>query len=957
MRRTFLEYVAEDLLKKFGNDMSRIKVVFPNKRASLFLNDYLVRCSDKPIWSPTYLTISQLFRSHSDLIVGDDIQLICYLHHIYQKCTGINETLDHFYGWGQLLLSDFDDIDKNLADAVDIFRNISNIHELDDISYLTEEQKLILKKFFHNFSEEYNTELKKRFLKLWRNFGKIYQSYNELLYSKGLAYEGSLYRKVAINDDIEFDAECYIFIGFNMLQKVEQKIFNRLQKQNKAKFYWDFDHYYLNDEKSEAGYYIRQYLTLFPNELNNKDVEIYDNFSQPKDITYISASTETMQARYVSHWLMKNKIYEHGRKTAVVLCDENLLHTAIYSLPPVMEHVNITTGFPLAQSPIFSFINSLITLQTTGYIKRKNKFRLRMVASVLRHPYTKYLSRLNSILLSNLEKHHTYYPSKVQLAKDESLEVIFTCIDFNTNSRHDYNIRIISWLLDIIKQLGIKVNMSEDVLMKESIFKMYMLLNRISELLISGDLQVDFITLQRLLYQLIKQSSIPFHGEPAIGVQLMGVLETRNIDFEHVLLLSCNEGNMPKGIQDSSFIPYSIRKTFDLTTIDHKTSIYSYYFHRLLQRAKSITILYNNSRSEGHTNEMSRFMMQMLVESNQNIKRESIQAGQTTRISRPKVIEKNEEIMTYLRSLEKLSPTAINRYLRCPVQFYYYTIAKIKELDNEDGKLDNRIFGNIFHRSAQLIYSRLQSNSALITKEVIKQVLSSEAILQQVVDQAFREEFFKVEQTDSMPEYNGLQLINKKVIIRYLQQLLKIDERLAPFQIKGMEEEVTTNIEFDINEEYYRIQIGGFVDRIDEIISDGKRIVRVIDYKTGHATQIVVQELAEVFDEKFIVSKHTDYYLQTILYSAIIRHSVQWNKDNLPVSPGLLFIQKASDDDFNPILLLGKERINDIILFENEFWDKLYNLLKEIFNKNIPFSPTSDRKRCANCIYARLCNL
>lgn len=955
MNKTFLEYVAEDLLNKYGNDLSRIKVVFPNKRASLFLNDYLVRQSHQPIWSPTYLTISQLFRDNSDLTVGDDIQLICYLHRIYQECTGISETLDHFYGWGQLMLSDFDDIDKNMADATDVFKNLSNIHELDDVSYLTDEQKEVLKKFFHYFSDDYNTELKKRFLKLWQNVGKIYQQYNDFLFSKGLAYEGALYREVVSREDIKMDADCYVFIGFNMLQKVEQTLFKRLRKEGKAKFYWDFDKYYLNNDANEAGHYIRQYLSLFPNELDSKNPDIYDRFSESKDIAYISASTETMQARYIAHWLMQNNRYAAGRKTAVVLCDENLLHTAIYSLPSELEHVNITSGFPLMQSPVYAFVNSLIKLQTMGCVKNTDKWRLRNVAEVLRHPYMQHLSDESQTLVAELERLHIYYPASGILHRDENLKMVFEHQGVKAESQQDYNRLLISWLLDLLKLLGISVNAHDDVLMKESVFKMYTLLNRLHELIVTNDLVVDLVTLQRLITQLIQQTTIPFHGEPASGVQLMGVLETRNLDFDNILILSCNEGNMPKGVKDSSFIPYSIRKAFELTTIDHKVAIYSYYFHRMLQRAKNITILYNNSRKEGQTSEMSRLMMQLMVEGNHIIRREAIQAGQTTTYTRPKAIEKTPAMMDYLKHLEKLSPTAINRYLRCPLQFYYYTVAGLKEKDNDADEMDQRTFGNIFHRSSQLIYERIQTPDKLVTAEAIRAFRLSKIELEKVVDQAFREELFKVDEGSYHPEYNGLQLITRKVIMTYLTQLLEIDEQLAPFRMLGMEEEVTADMEFQVKDAVHTLKIGGYVDRLDEVLSKDQPHIRVVDYKTGHSTGSKIQSLEEVFQEEHVVTKHSDYYFQTFLYTAIIRQSKLWNKEGRAVSPALLFIQKASDKEYDPTLLLGKERVDDIQTLEADFWEHLKQLLEEIFNEDIAFNPTADSKRCTFCPYAKVC--
>ena len=707
MRKTFLEYVAEDLLKKYGTDLSRITLVFPNKRASLFLNEHLARMANGPLWSPVYTTISQLFRDRSERVVADNIKLVCDLYRIYVQCTGTTETLDHFYGWGMLMLSDFDDIDKNLADATDVFRNLSNIHELDDVSYLSEDQREVLKRFFSNFSDDYNTELKNRFLQLWQNFGNIYNSFNAHLQEEGLAYEGALYREVVNNDLATYDADTYIFVGFNMLQKVEQKLFTLLAKAGKAKFYWDFDRYYMEGANNEAGYYIRQYLEAFPNELFNRDDEIYNNFRTEKELRFISASTETIQGRFVGHWLQNEDFVRAGRKTAVVLCDENLLQTVVHSLPSEVENVNITTGFPLAQSPVSSFVNALINLQTIGYTKSAERYRLQYVRAVLRHPYSLFLSDNCTEQLRTLEEHHTYYPSRQEMAVDEGLTLIFANLEEGVADVQTYHAKLVDWILSMLKTVGKRTQETDDHLMKEAIYRMYTLFNRLHELIVSGDLSVDLITLLRLITQLVQSTSIPFHGEPAIGLQVMGVLETRNIDFDNVLLLSCNEGNMPKGVNDASFIPYAIRKAHSLTTIDHKVAIYSYYFHRLLQRAQNITILYNSATEDGHTGEMSRFMLQMLVESGHKIERLSLQAGQMPNVLQPHAVEKTDSIMQQLMKLDKLSPTAINRYLRCQLLFFYNTVAGLKESDEETDDIDNRTFGNIFHKGSQLIYEQL----------------------------------------------------------------------------------------------------------------------------------------------------------------------------------------------------------------------------------------------------------
>lgn len=955
MRKTFLEYVAEDLLKKYGTDLSRITLVFPNKRASLFLNEHLARMADGPLWSPVYTTISQLFRDRSERVVADNIKLVCDLYRIYVQCTGTTETLDHFYGWGMLMLSDFDDIDKNLADATDVFRNLSNIHELDDVSYLSEEQREVLKRFFSNFSDDYNTELKNRFLQLWQNFGNIYNSFNDHLQEEGLAYEGALYREVVNNDLATYDADTYIFVGFNMLQKVEQKLFTLLAKAGKAKFYWDFDRYYMEGANNEAGYYIRQYLEAFPNELFNRDDEIYNNFRTEKVLRFISASTETIQGRFVGHWLQNEDFVRAGRKTAVVLCDENLLQTVVHSLPSEVENVNITTGFPLAQSPVFSFVNALINLQTIGYTKSAERYRLQYVRAVLRHPYSLFLSDNCTEQLRALEKHHTYYPSRQEMAVDEGLTLIFANLEEGVADVQTYHAKLVDWILSMLKTVGKSTQETDDHLMKEAIYRMYTLFNRLHELIVSGDLSVDLITLLRLITQLVQSTSIPFHGEPAIGLQVMGVLETRNIDFDNVLLLSCNEGNMPKGVNDASFIPYAIRKAHSLTTIDHKVAIYSYYFHRLLQRAQNITILYNNATEDGHTGEMSRFMLQMLVESGHKIERLSLQAGQMPNVLQPHAVEKTDSIMQQLMKLDKLSPTAINRYLRCQLLFFYNTVAGLKESDEETDDIDNRTFGNIFHKGSQLIYEQLMDANFTVSENAIKDFLADKSALLRIVDRTFNEELFKVANANQHPQYNGLQLINRGVIISYLKKLLQMDLSLTPFRILAMEKSVEQEVVFNVDGKSHTLTIGGYVDRLDEVEEGNGKVIRVVDYKTGRKPQTAVAAFEDIFSGDKVTKNHADYYLQTFLYAAIVRDSLKWNKQKLPVSPALLFIQQASAEENDPVLRVGKERINDIAVYHNDFWAHLKALLSEIFNKERAFMPTKDRERCTRCPYKQVC--
>ena len=931
--KTFLEFVSEDIIHKWGTDLSRVAVVFPNKRAALFMNEHLARYARKPMWSPAYITISDLFRRHSDMQVGDSIKLICDLHKSFVKCTGLNESLDHFYGWGQLLLTDFDDIDKNMADADRIFCNLKDIHELDDISYLDDEQRKMLKRFFANFSDDHESELKRRFLSLWSHFSDIYHDYNKRLQEQGLGYEGAVYREVATKDNIEFKYDRYIFVGFNLLQQVEQKLFARLKKMGKANFYWDFDEYYMPRHKTtsatDAGHYISMYLEHFPNELDTRSKEIYANMRQPKHISYISAATENIQARYVSQWLRNDNRYKDGRHTAVVMCDENILLPVMHSLPNEADKVNITSGFPLGMTPVASLISLLFDLYTTGAMQHSRRYRTQYVDKVLAHPYAQYIA---------------------------------DCIPLSPMGKID-NITLLQQIGTLIKHVGVKAKDESDALFQESIFRMYTIINRLEQLAASGDMDVDVTTLRRLTKQLITTTTIPFHGEPVVGIQIMGVLETRNLDFNHVLLLSCNEGNMPKSVNDSSFIPYSIRKAHGLTTIDNKVAIYSYYFHRLLQRAQDVTIVYNNTTDNGHTGEMSRFMLQLMVDGTHNIKHLNLLAQNVPTTMCSKAIVKDENIQQQLDQMKNISPSAINVYIKCPLAFFYQYVARIKEPDCEDDTVDNRMFGNIFHKAAQIIYEDVTSRHATVEKTQLQKYLKDEKMLETVVDRAFNEELFKLSASEAAnkkraTEYNGLQIINRKVIIEYLQQLLKTDQRLAPFTVLGLEKQVYNDIVFNTEDGAQRkVKIGGIIDRLDMVTdpTTGKPTIRVVDYKTGSPIKSVIKSIDEVFEGNSY--KHSDYYLQTFLYSLIINNSSKLNPSKYNVSPALLFIKQASADNYDPVLCIDEHKVTDIGIYKTEYLKLLKEKLGEIFSKQKPFVPTNDKRTCKMCAFRIICGI
>ena len=952
----FLQLVAHDLYTKIGNDLSRTVLVFPNKRANLFFNEYLAEESDQPIWSPAAMSISDLLQKLSVQKAGDPIRLVCELYKVFKEEIESRETLDDFYFWGELLISDFDDVDKNMVDADKLFSNLQDLKNLmDDYEFLDEEQEEAIRQFFQNFSIERRTELKEKFISLWDKLGIIYHRYRENLAELGIAYEGMLYRNVIEQldtDRLKYDK--YVFVGFNVLNKVEKEFFQKLQKAGKAMFYWDYDLFYTQRiSKHEAGEFIKRNLIDFPNELPES---YFDIFRKPKTIRYISASTENAQARFLPEWVKATQTHTtqivSEKENAIVLCNEALLLPVLHSIPQDVQNVNITMGFPLAQTPVYSFINAAMELQTNGYRPDTGRFTYEAVSKILKHPYTRQLSDHATRLERELTKTNRFYPLPSELKKDDFLTILFTP-QSNIRELCDYLLRLIKSISILYRKEG-EYDDIFNQLYRESIFQSHLKINRLYSLIESGELSVRTDTLKRLITKVLTASNIPFHGEPAIGLQIMGVLETRNLDFRNLIMLSLNEGQLPKAGGESSFIPYNLRKAFGMTTIEHKNAVYAYYFYRLIQRAENITLLYNTSSDGLNRGEESRFMLQLLVEGPHEITREYLEAGQSPQNTLEIQIEKTPEILRRLyRAYDTaqpesviLSPSALNTYLDCRLRFYYRYVAGLKTPDEVSAEIDSALFGTIFHLSAQLAYTDLTANGKMIQREDLERLLRDEIKLQSYVDQAFKQELFKVA-PEEKPEYNGVQLINSKVIVSYLKQLLRNDLQYTPFEMVAMEKKVSEKITIQTALGPLTLRLGGTIDRMDA--KEGT--LRIVDYKTGGSPKIPAN-----IEQLFTPSEtRPNYIFQTFLYAAIMSR-----KQPLMVAPALLYIHRAASESYSPVIEMGEPRkpkipVNNFAFFEDEFRERLQALLEEIFDEKEPFTQTEDIKKCAYCDFKAIC--
>lgn len=955
---SFLKLVAADLYKHTEGNLAHTAVVFPNKRAGLFFNEYLAQESDSPIWSPAYVSISELFRSLSPWEVGDPVKLVCELYKIFRRETQSTETLDDFYFWGEMLISDFDDADKNKVDTDKLFSNLQDLRNImDDYTFIDDEQEEAIRQFFQNFSIERRTALKERFISLWDVLGNIYKGFRESLASQNIAYEGMMYRHVIEHLDVDkLPYEKYVFVGFNVLNKVEHTLFTQLKDAGKAVFYWDYDEFYMKENRQavthEAGEFIRRNLRDFPSPLSG---ELFKNLSKPKEVHYIASSTENAQARYLPQWI-RNNLTTPEKETAVVLCNEALLQPVLHSLPAEIKHVNITMGFPLSQTPVYSFLIALLELHTHGFNFKSGRYTFQSVVTLLKHPYTRQLTDQAELLEKELTRNNRFYPLPGELGKDEFLTRLFTPLSGNLN----LCIRLSETLQQVAGIYQANTSGTEDTdafnqLYRESLFKAYTTINRFRTLIEEDELTVQSETFRRLLVKVLSATNIPFHGEPAIGMQVMGVLETRNLDFRHLVLLSVNEGQLPKSGGDSSFIPYNLRKAFGMTTIEHKIAVYAYYFYRLLQRAERITLIYNTSSDGLNRGEWSRFMLQFLIEWPHPITRQFLEAGQSPQGTSPITVEKTPDVMRRMQSLfdvranpkAKFSPSALNYYLDCPLKFYYRYVAGLSAPDEVSAEIDSATFGSIFHYAAEHIYKDLTTHGKVINKEALETLLRNEVKLQDYVDTAFKKLFFNVPQNEK-PEYNGIQLINSAVIARYLKQLLQNDLRYAPFTFIASEMEVDEPIDIQTPKGVIKSRIGGIIDRMDS--KDGT--LRIVDYKTGGDADTPPHVESLFIPDK----KRSNYVFQTFLYAAIMCRK----QPTMKIAPALLYIHRAATETYSPVIQMGeprkpKEAVEDFSKYEKEYRERLQGLLEEIFNPEKSFTQTEIIEKCTYCDFKALC--
>lgn len=956
---TFLEQLAADLYARYGRDVSSLRLLFPSRRARLFFTEALSRLADAPLWQPEFISLDTLMTSAAGIGRGERVRLIAELYRIYLQFHP-DEKFDKFYFWGDMLLSDFDSIDKYMIDADVLFSNIDDLKRIEsDLGYITDRQWQVINRFWSVLNDDPDPSLhKRRFLKVWRTLCPVYHRFRERLDELGIAYGGMIQRRAAeriaeegfdLDDGVAPDGgrPRYVIAGFNALSACEKRLFDYLAANRRTDFYWDYDRYYLASGQ-EAGLFVRDNIVRYPHRPDFRPP--VDNFAVPKRFTAVAAASNVLQCKYVHRLLsqLAAEAAERGAKldkrTAIVLTDENLLAPLLYSIPEGID-LNITMGCPVRQSVAYSFVERLIELQN----RRRESgsgvwFHHTDVLGLLAHPYLCDAAGDDGAALSKriAERQQVYIPQH-ELAVSPLLAGLFAPVG-EWRSLSDY----------IVRMLALAARPNGESMRREAEFmaviaeNMTMLRNSLDQCRVEITLPVYASLLRRHL-QTVR---IPFEGEPLQGVQIMGILETRNLDFDNVIILSMNDDNFPGSrAASSSFIPYGLRAAYGLPTPEHHEGVYAYYFYRLIQRASDIYMVYCSRSDEKSSGEASRYIRQLDYESGFPIRKIDFGVDINLGGTAPFTIDKQgaaAQLARFTDGAATLSPTALFRYIACPMRFYFASVAHIRCREDMAEEIDAPMFGTILHYAMQQLYKPLCGSAdtagalAGITAERIERE----------VERAVNDKYLH-RRTASDGDYGGDIILVKEIICRYIRDgIVAYDAAHADFRVEHLEHEVRTPFDFESGGRHLRVIFEGTADRIDRLDSGG---IRVVDYKTGapHLEFNGIEALLRGTGKQRLSA-----VIQTLLYSMMISRS-----GGGPVCPALYYVRNIGSGDYSPLLVEcvgdGRDKrrtqVTDYASCSEEFERLLAETLAELFDESVPFVQCEDRDTCAYCDYRDIC--
>ncbi len=955
----FLRQCARALYDRYGQRISDMYLIFPSRRAALFFNNALSGIADRPLWQPRTLSIDAIAEQLSGLKSGDRIRLITELFDIYSAFHP-QENFDTFYYWGEMLISDFDSIDKYMIDARMLFSNLNDLREMECTDYLSPEQLQIIERFWQSFKDrQHLSREQNQFIDIWKTLYPIYSRFRERLRQKGMAYTGMMYRqaaeRIASSSEELLPPRHYAVIGFNALSLCERRIFEYLTRTAQVDFFWDCDDYYLNDEAQEAGTFVRENIRLFPQSMPLSGGT--DNFRKPKTINCVSAPSEVMQCKYVHDFL--EEIRTGGNRTpdsetAIILTDENLLRPLLYSLPESIERINITMGYPLRGEAAYSLLERLIELQNRKKVRGGSTvFYHSDVCGLLSHPLiAEQTGSAAHELSKNIKQSQSIYISAKRLGTTPLLEKIFT-------PRQGWQ-ALSAYLTEIIADIARGTPLSDDTHARTVRLE---ILGLIAESIAKTDnsiaacgIEISEKTYASLLRRMLQNITIPFEGMPLEGLQIMGFLETRALDFKNIIILSMNDDNCPGTHAGSpSFIPYGLRMAYGLPTHEYQESMYAYYFSRLIQRAERIDLVYCSTSDDKSTGEPSRYIHQLEYESMHEVHRREITVKAGSCGTEPISVAKTPQIMSHLERYtedgdRKMSPTQFFKFVECPLKFYFSAIASIKAPDELSEEVDNAMFGTILHDAMERLYTPLLGKAGV--REKIGRI--TEQQVSEAVEQAIRSKYFNDEAVPTS-DWNGNLILVWNTINEYIKGSILPFDAAAPhdFIIEALEHEIQTSFSFEGGGRTRSITFMGKADRLDRLPDAS---LHIIDYKTG-APKGDAAHILEKFDSVETLfggraDQRISAVLQTMLYSMMFSR-----QEAGAVTPMLYYVRNMNREDYSP-LILDKKQNRPVRLYAEyaeDFERLLSETLSRMFDSGQPFEQTADEKTCQWCDYKSVC--